>query len=125
MAESWEAGHPVESDRCATFADGLAVRVAIPLAVDVLGEVASRMLLVSEREIARAVGAFADAGIRVEGAAAAALAALPQLDDVDGPDRPRRHRPQHRRRAVHAGTRAPRLVSRLSSVEAPGRRGRR
>ena len=44
----------------------------IPLAVDVLGEVASRMLLVSEREIARAVGAFADAGIRVEGAAAAA-----------------------------------------------------
>jgi threonine dehydratase len=84
MAESWEAGHPVESDRSATFADGLAVRVAIPLAVDVLGEVASRMLLVSEREIARAVGAFADAGIRLEGAAAAGLAALPQLDDVDG-----------------------------------------
>jgi threonine dehydratase len=84
MAESWEAGHPVESDRSATFADGLAVRVAIPLAVDVLGEVASRMLLVSEREIARAVSAFADAGIRVEGAAAAGLAALPQLDDVDG-----------------------------------------
>jgi threonine dehydratase len=84
MAESWEAGRPLESDRSATFADGLAVRVAVPLAVDVLGEVASRMLLVSEREIARAVGAFADAGIRVEGAAAAGLAALPQLDDVDG-----------------------------------------
>jgi threonine dehydratase len=84
MAESWEAGGIVESDRGTTFADGLAVRVAIPLAVDVLGEVASRMLLVSEREMARAVRAYDAAGIRAEGAAAAALAALPQLDDVDG-----------------------------------------
>jgi threonine dehydratase len=83
MADSWDAGHVVESDRCATFADGIAVRVAIPLAVEVLGEVASRMVRVTEREIARAVGAYAQAGIRAEGAAAAALAALPQLD-VDG-----------------------------------------
>jgi threonine dehydratase len=84
MAECWHAGSVVTSERSTTFADGLAVRVAIPLAVDVLGEVASRMLLVSERELAEAVGAFAAAGIRVEGAAAAALAALRQLDDVDG-----------------------------------------
>jgi threonine dehydratase len=84
MAESWQAGAVVTSDRSATFADGLAVRVAIPLAVDVLGEVACRMLLVSEREIATAVGAYAGAGLRVEGAAGAALAALPQLADVDG-----------------------------------------
>ena len=84
MAESWEAGDIVKSERSATFADGLAVRVAIPLAVDVLGEVASRLLLVSERDMARAVGAYAEAGIRAEGAAGAALAALPQLDDVDG-----------------------------------------
>jgi threonine dehydratase len=83
MAESWEAGRLVESDRSATFADGLAVRVAIPLAVDVLAEVADRMLVVSERDLARAVGAFADAGIRVEGAGAAGLAALPRLADVD------------------------------------------
>jgi threonine dehydratase len=53
--------------------------------VEVLGEVASRMLLVSERAIARALGAYANAGIRVEGAAAAALAALPQVDDIGGP----------------------------------------
>jgi threonine dehydratase len=85
MAASWEAGRPVESDRSSTFADGLAVRVAIPLAVDVLGEVASRMLLVSERQIALALGAYAAAGIRVEGAAASALAAVPQLEDVAGP----------------------------------------
>ena len=85
MVESWEAGHPAESTSAATFADGLAVRVAIPFAVDVLGEVASRMLLVSERAMAEAIGRFAHAGIRVEAAAAASLAALPQLDDVDGP----------------------------------------
>jgi threonine dehydratase len=85
MVDSWQAGAVVTTERSATFADGLAVRVAIPLAVEVLGEVANRMVLVSEREIARAVGAFAAAGIRVEGAAGAALAALPQLADVDGP----------------------------------------
>jgi threonine dehydratase len=84
MAESWEAGRLVQSDRSATFADGLAVRVAIPLAVDVLAAVADRMLVVSERDLARALGAFADAGIRVEGAGAAGLAALPRLSDVDG-----------------------------------------
>jgi threonine dehydratase len=84
MAESWEAGGPVESDRSATFADGMAVRVAIPFAVSVLGEVASRMLLVSERGIARAVGAFDRAGIRVEGSPAAALASLAQIEELDG-----------------------------------------
>ena len=36
MALSVEAGHPVDCDRCATFADGMAVRVAIPLAVEEL-----------------------------------------------------------------------------------------
>jgi threonine dehydratase len=82
MARSWEAGEPVDCDRSSTFADGLAVRVAIPLAVEALGEFASRMLEVSERELAYAVGAYSDAGIRAEGAAGAALAALPQLDDL-------------------------------------------
>ena len=85
MARSWEAGEPVECDRSSTFADGLAVRVAIPVAVEALGEFASRMLEVSEREIAYAVGAYADAGVRAEGAAGAALAALPQLDDLGDP----------------------------------------
>jgi threonine dehydratase len=85
MARSWEAGEPVDCDRSSTFADGLAVRIAIPLAVEALGEFASRMLEVSEREIAYAVGAYADAKIRTEGAAGAALAALPQLDDLGDP----------------------------------------
>jgi threonine dehydratase len=84
VAESWESGVSAPCEHCTTFADGLAVRVAIPLAVSVLGEVASRMLRVSERELASAVGGFARAGIRVEGAAAAGLAALPQLEDIEG-----------------------------------------
>jgi threonine dehydratase len=85
MALSWEAREAIDTERSATFADGLAVRVAIPLAVTALGEFADRMLRVSEREIARAVAAYDDAGIRAEGAAGAALAALPQLADVDDP----------------------------------------
>ena len=78
-------GRPVASERSATFADGLAVRVAIPLAVEVLGEVATRMVTVSERRIAQAVGEYASTGLRTEGAAAAALAAVPDLDDVGDP----------------------------------------
>lgn len=78
MALSVEAGRPVECDRCATFADGMAVRVAIPLAVEELRR-GTPMMMVSEREIARAVGDYAAAGIRVEGAAAAALAAFRRL----------------------------------------------
>jgi threonine dehydratase len=85
MADSWAAGAPVTSARCATFADGLAVRVAIPLAVEVLGEVANHVVTVSERRIAEAVGEYAATGIRAEGAAAAALAAVPDLADLGDP----------------------------------------
>ena len=84
MAWSWRAGRAVECDVCDTIADGLAVRVAIPGAVDWLLEAADDMLEVSESEIAAAVVAFDDAGIRAEAAAAAALAALPHID-ADGP----------------------------------------
>jgi threonine dehydratase len=85
MADSWDAGRPVTSDRSNTFADGLAVRVAIPYAVDVLNEVATHMLRVSERELAAGVAALDAAGIRAEGAAAAGPAALRQLPELDGP----------------------------------------
>jgi threonine dehydratase len=85
MAQSWDAGRPVASAQTETFADGLAVRVAIPFAVSVLGEVATRIVLVSERAMAHAVAAYANAGIRVEGAAAASYAALDQVESSDGP----------------------------------------
>jgi threonine dehydratase len=83
MFESWQAGHVVESDRCATIADGLAVRVAIPFAVEQLKEHADEMLVVSEHEMAEAVRNYSAFGIRAEPAAAAALAALPEVA-VDG-----------------------------------------
>jgi threonine dehydratase len=85
MAWSFEARHAVDCGRMATFADGLAVRVAIPEAVLRVNEVVDRMLLVSERAMAVAIGAFERAGIRAEGAAAAGLAGLPQLSDPKGP----------------------------------------
>ena len=84
MADSWRAGRVVESTSSDTIADGLAVRVAIPQAVEALQPAADDMLLVTEVELMRAVAAFDDAGIRAEAAAAAALAALPQVT-TDGP----------------------------------------
>jgi threonine dehydratase len=85
MALSVAAGRPVECDRMSTFADGLAVRVAVPLAVEELVRLGTPFVEVSERAIARGVGAFAAAGLRVEGSAAAALAALELVEPPDGP----------------------------------------
>jgi threonine dehydratase len=84
MALSHEAGHPVPCDRSDTFADGLAVRVAIPLAVDTLLGLVDDYVQVSETAIAAAVGAYSRAGLRVEGSAGAPLAALDHLK-VEGP----------------------------------------
>jgi threonine dehydratase len=84
MWESWRAGRPVDSDRAATFADGLAVRVAIPQAVSKMNALAQRFELVAERELVLALRAYAEAGIRVEGAAAAALA-LATREELPGP----------------------------------------
>jgi threonine dehydratase len=85
MWESWHAGRPLVSDRAETFADGQAVRVAIPLAVRELPRSLDRLVLVSEQELAQGVREFAAAGIRVEGAAAAPLAALRKLDGLPEP----------------------------------------
>ena len=85
MALSVRAGRPVECARMGTFADGMAVRVAVPLAVDELVRLRMPFVEVSERAIARAVGAFAKAGLRVEGSAGAALAALDAVEVPEGP----------------------------------------
>jgi threonine dehydratase len=85
MALSVEAGRPVDCDRSGTFADGMAVRVAIPLAVEEIRRMNAPMMMVSEREIAHAVRDFATGGIRVEGAAAAALAAFRRLSPDGDP----------------------------------------
>lgn len=85
MALSYEAGRAVACDQMRTFADGLAVRVAIPYAVETMRQCVDGVVRVSEREIADAVRAYGDAGIRVEGAAAAALAALAHLPGLPEP----------------------------------------
>ena len=84
MADSFEAGAPVAPRGGETIADGLAVRVAIPLAVERLRDALDRIVRVSERALAEAVAACADSGLRVEAAAAAAIAAVAQVD-ADGP----------------------------------------
>ena len=85
MALSVEAGHPVDCDSSATFADGMAVRVAIPLAVGELRRLGVPMAMVSEREIAHGVRDYAHAGIRVEGSGAASLAAFRNRPPERGP----------------------------------------
>jgi threonine dehydratase len=85
MADSFDAGVVRESRSGATIADGLAVRVAIPYAVERLQPVVERMVRVSERELAHAIGRFARAGIRVEASAAAGLAALAHLPAIPEP----------------------------------------
>ena len=39
MALSFAAGEPVDTETCATFASGMAVRVAVPQAVELMHEV--------------------------------------------------------------------------------------
>jgi threonine dehydratase len=73
MRESRRAGRPVDCGPPATFADGLAVRVAIPEAVRQLNALVQHFELVDETELEDAY-AYAEAGIRAEGAAAAGLA---------------------------------------------------
>jgi threonine dehydratase len=76
MAESHSAGVPVDVPAGSTIADGLAVRVAIPLAVERLHAAIDQMVRVSERAMADALVACHDAGVPVEPSAAAAVAAL-------------------------------------------------
>lgn len=83
MADSFEQGRPVEGEG-ATIADGLAVRVAIPLAVERLATAVDRFVRVSERAFAAALVRCADAGLIVEPGAGAAFAALRTLD-AEGP----------------------------------------
>jgi threonine dehydratase len=75
MAASHEAGQPVDVEAGTTIADGLAVRVAIPFAVARLHTAVDEIVRVSERELADALVACHDAGVRVEASAAAAVAA--------------------------------------------------
>ena len=74
---SVEAGHPVETESARTFADGIAVRVPVPEALEIYSKGASRIVAVSDDEIAEAIRVyFSDTHNAAEGAGAAPLAAL-------------------------------------------------
>jgi threonine dehydratase len=84
MAESYDAGRPVDVPAGTTIADGLDGRVAIPFAVERLRATLDLMLRVSERSIADALVVCHNAGVAVEPSAAAAVAAARKVPD-DGP----------------------------------------
>jgi threonine dehydratase len=76
-ARSWEAGKPVETASANTFADGMAVRVPVPAALEIILAGAERIVRVSDDEVKAAVRHFySDTHNLVEGAGAAPLAAL-------------------------------------------------
>jgi len=77
MVRSWEAGRPVETETAATYAEGIACRVPVSEALDMMVGRVDQLLLVTEEELRAAQDALTSAtGITVEGAAAASWAGL-------------------------------------------------
>jgi threonine dehydratase len=75
MTRSWQAGRAIDTDSAATYADGIASRVAIPRAVELMAGRVDDMLTVSEEDLRSAQATLTEElGITVEGAAAASWA---------------------------------------------------
>ena len=84
-ARSFAAGRPVETQQALTMADGMAVRVPVPEALEVIVRGAARVVVVSDAEIEDAMRfLYADTHNVAEGAGAAPLAALLHEDDRAG-----------------------------------------
>lgn len=76
-ALSFDAGKPVETPSANTFADGMAVRVPVPAALEIIRGGAERIVRVSDDEVKAAVRHFhTDTHNLIEGAGAAPFAAL-------------------------------------------------
>jgi threonine dehydratase len=86
MARSFAAGRPIDTDSAATYADGIATRVAIPAAVERMAGRVDEMRVVSEADLHSAQDVLtAELGITVEGAAAASWAGVLAGPRPDGP----------------------------------------
>jgi threonine dehydratase len=86
MARSFAAGRPIDTESAATYADGIASRIAVPRAVELMAGRVDAMLTVSEEALHEAQAELTDAlGITVEGAAAASWAGLLAGAAQDGP----------------------------------------
>lgn len=81
-AQSFEKGAVVTTETATTIADGMACRVPMPEALDIIKRGAARIVRVSDPEIAAALCAYhEDTHNLAEGAGAAPLAALLQEKD--------------------------------------------
>jgi threonine dehydratase len=82
-ALSMQAGHPISHDVTTEIADGMACRVPVPAALEILLAGAERIVQVSDDEVATAMRIyFSDTHNIAEGAGAAALAAVLQEHGV-------------------------------------------
>ncbi len=79
MAKSWQAGRPLDGSSVETIADGIAVRVPVPEALQDMQGLANDVVLVDDTTIREAMRVVEeDAGLLVEPAGAAGVAALLQ-----------------------------------------------
>ncbi len=86
MTLSFRAGRPIDTPSAATYADGIASRIAIPSAVELMADRIDDMVLVTEDALMAAQKLLTEElGITVEGAAAAAWAGLEAIPKRDGP----------------------------------------
>lgn len=86
MTLSWRAGQPIDTASVSTYADGIASRVAIPAAVELMAGGVDEMRIVSDDALRAAQAELTDElGITVEGAAAASWAGLLAGPRPDGP----------------------------------------
>ena len=77
MEISWREGRPVTTDSTDTIADGIAVRVPVPEALEIMRVTVDEVMLVTDAEILAAMRMLLyDAGLLIEPAGAAGLAAL-------------------------------------------------
>ena len=79
MTLSWRAGRAIDTPSVSTYADGIAARVSIPQAVELMAGRVDEMLLIPETALHDAQEELTtELGITVEGAAAASWAAALQ-----------------------------------------------
>jgi len=76
MERSWRAGRAIDGDAAATFADGIAVRVPVPAAVEWMRGTVDDMLLVDDEQIGAALRLVRDTvGLVLEPSAVVGVAA--------------------------------------------------
>lgn len=77
MERSWRAGRPIETPEAATYAEGIATRVPVPAALELLDGRVDEIVLVGEQALREAQAVLTTAlGITAEGSAAASWAGL-------------------------------------------------